>query len=371
MSKSESRENHFVPQFYLRNFSGDPKRINLFNFSRGRTITGASIKHQCSRRNFYDFAPQLERAFAELEGEVAKSIRLVRATSDIPNEQSNEWSVLLSYIVFQKLRTISAANSFDAFTHYLSDFLNENAPTSKHSHSTSAKLRSSSSVGIPLRIASDILKAASDLKGHLFVNGTGREFITSDDPVVLHNQYCEGINYMGVTGWNQRGLQVFWPISPHELVFLYDNYVYKVGRSHRESTVTELSNQQDIFQLNSLQIFNAHNNIYFAGLNDPKVVEAECKALSNKRPKTRSRFVESESVESRLDELDEILHCYEPILPAKLRVSKISVRRNLRHIPLDTRAQMCRKYIPRPNEARVSNRNLPHGRYDVKKVTNI
>jgi hypothetical protein len=52
-----SREHHFVPKCYLRYFSADGRRINPFNFARGKTIRGVSIKHQCSRHNFCDFAP--------------------------------------------------------------------------------------------------------------------------------------------------------------------------------------------------------------------------------------------------------------------------------------------------------------------------
>lgn len=371
MSKTASRENHFVPQFYLRSFSVDQKRLNLFNFSRRKTITGASIKHQCSRRNFYKFAPKLENTFADLEGEVAQMIRCIKATGDIPDEQSDDWAALLGFIVFQKLRTTNTGKSFDGITHYFGDFLSENTATSNQSDPTYLNIKNARSVEVPLRIAGEILPIASDLKGHLFVNKTNREFITSDDPVVLYNQYCEDITYLGVTGWNCRGLQVFWPISPRELVVLYDHSIYKVGRSHRGSTVTELTDKQDIFQLNSLQILNAHHNIYFAGINGLNIVEAECKALGNRRPKTRSRIVESEAIESKPGESDGLIHWYDPLLPAKLSVSKITVRRNWRRIPLHTRAQMNRKNTPRTYNIRIPSYYLPSGRYAVKKITEL
>lgn len=36
---------------------------------------------------------------------------------------------------------------------------------------------------------------------HLILNNSGIEFITSDDPVIVHNQYAEGVKYRGVIGW--------------------------------------------------------------------------------------------------------------------------------------------------------------------------
>lgn len=50
-------EQHFVPQFYLRNFSEDKKRLHLANIARAKAILNASLRKQCARTKFYDFAP--------------------------------------------------------------------------------------------------------------------------------------------------------------------------------------------------------------------------------------------------------------------------------------------------------------------------
>ena len=360
-----------MPQFYLRYFSGDGKRVKLFNFSRGRIITGASIKHQCSRHNFYDFAPQLERDFSAMEGRAATVIRAIKAAADIPAQQSDDWLELLAYIVFQRCRTTNAGKLNDAWTDYFDRLLRENSPATEGIDPSIPKLKNMYSVALPLSLVHELLPSALDLRGHLFINATRREFITSDDPVVLHNQYCEGITYQGVTGWNCTGLQVFWPISPRGLIVLYDSETYKVGRSHRGSTVTRLSNERDVAQLNSLQILNAHHNVYFAGISGLNRTESQCRTLALKRPKTRTTFVETEAVETDAGESNAILHAYEPLLPARLAVSKITVRRNRRRVPLHSRATMYRKDRSPAEEDSVPYVDPPPGRYAVKKVTNI
>ena len=78
----------------------------------------------------------------------------------------------------------------------------ENHPSLADIDPDSVKLTNVYSVPAPLSVAREILPVAADLQAHLFVNTTAREFITSDDPVILHNQYCEGIAYQGVKGWN-------------------------------------------------------------------------------------------------------------------------------------------------------------------------
>lgn len=48
---------------------------------------------------------------------------------------------------------------------------------------------------LPLNALPDIMPSAMRLRPHLLINKSGVDFMTSDDPVLLHNQYCEGIDY--------------------------------------------------------------------------------------------------------------------------------------------------------------------------------
>jgi Protein of unknown function (DUF4238) len=50
-SLADNKNQHFVPQFYLRNFSTDEEKqsIGLFNFARSTAVGNASIRNQCSR----------------------------------------------------------------------------------------------------------------------------------------------------------------------------------------------------------------------------------------------------------------------------------------------------------------------------------
>ena len=212
---------------------------------------------------------------------------------------------------------------------------------------------------------------AVDLRAHLFINTTLREFITSDDPVVLHNQYCQGITGEGVKGWNCRGLQAFWPISPRKLIVLYDRDVYVVPESSSGSRVSKLSHEFDVAQLPSFQILNAHHNVYFAGRSGVRKVVAQCAGLSQRRPKTRATFVETEAVKHPDGTSRAILHSFEPLLPLTLRVSKIRINKQMQMIPLRDRAHMYRRdLLPRPGHQPPPDDMLP-GIYRVKRTTRI
>lgn len=366
----EGGDNHFVPQFYLRYWSADERRINLFNFRRMRAIEGvASIRDQCQLHNFYGFAPDLETAFGVLEGQAAEVIRRLKASAGAPRHGSEDWRTLLAYIVFQHLRTANMGHMNNVMTDYLAKLQLEGTEYEKDLDNLI--FENVYPAALPLSQVLRVLPLAETLGMHLFINDTALELITSDDPVVMHNQYCEGITYQGVTGWNCAGLQVFFPLSPGELVMLFDRDTYKVGRSHRGSSATSITDERDTAQLNSLQILNAQHNIYYAGFKGSEKTLNECRGLASRRPKTRWTFVETEPADTGPDSSDALLHWYEPMLPVRLNVSKISIRKRRRQIPLPSRANLYRQKVERTKEELAMyarGPQLPPGRYPVKKI---
>jgi hypothetical protein len=90
---------------------------------------------------------------------------------------------------------------------------------------------------------------------------SGSHFITSDNPVVVLNQFCAGVEpHRNFAGFGRAGFQALLPISPEVCLLFYDAKVYKVG-SRRHSLV-EVS-KADVEIINSLQIQSAENRVYF------------------------------------------------------------------------------------------------------------
>lgn len=69
----DNKDQHFNPQFYLRNFSADEngRSIHLYNIARAKCIFGASIAGQCSRPYFYGKDGRVESGLAMLEDAAA------------------------------------------------------------------------------------------------------------------------------------------------------------------------------------------------------------------------------------------------------------------------------------------------------------
>ena len=336
---SISREHHYVPQFYLRAFSSDDRRIGLFNFERKLFVENASIKQQCSRRNFYAFAPGLEDAFGEMEGGAASILRRIRTENALPTSEEERFA-LLTFIIFQNLRTAASEDRIVKMTDHMAKMMLQGSPEVASIDLERLTISTSDPIALTLSHASEVAIMATDLKFHLFVSEASRDLITSDDPVVLHNQFCEDVHHQGVLGWACSGLQVALPIGPKHLLFLFDSKIYKVGESHKGQDVSSIRDETDIRQLNLLQVLNASKNVYFRNGSEKSL--SECKALAERRPRARLRFVETERMAVGEDKESSLIHHYQRLLPLKLSLKEVAVRRAARKIPATQRARMYR-----------------------------
>ena len=89
----------------------------------------------------------------------------------------------------------------------------------------------------------------------------GAFFVTSDNPVMLLNQYCSAVErFRNHAGFGKAGFQVLLPISPRLWVFFYDAKVYRVGlRRHRLVSISA----DDVEIVNALQIQSAEEFVFF------------------------------------------------------------------------------------------------------------
>jgi hypothetical protein len=188
-----------------------------------------------------------------------------------------------------------------------------------------------------------------DLKVKLLRNETDCGFVTSDNPVVRHNQYYEGNDYFGQTGWAQVGLQVFLPVSPKCLYLFYDGATYGVGA--KSSSVVSVTSVKDVEALNALQWLNALENVYFAPGTEQAVVP-QAAHITPRRRKDKTSVSEHRLSNGRIkdnppDAQCSLLHEFRPGLPVRLKAACIRLRRRPKHPRFDDRAAPVRddKYL--------------------------
>jgi len=227
----EKKKQHFVPRFYLKNFSlnSSGKALSIFNLSNSKFIPDGNLKDQAYKNYFYGRDLNIENALSELEGIAAKIIRDIIDWNSVANFSREDRYYLLEFVVFLSERTVCMVNQ-----------LNESADKF-------IKAIISKDPGIPIGInegnfsltqptqfalyrAAISLPVMFDLSYKLIINQTKIPFITSDHPVVLYNQFLEDQKVPGGNnGLASKGLQIFLPLSPYHLIVFFDHDVYKIG----------------------------------------------------------------------------------------------------------------------------------------------
>jgi hypothetical protein len=85
-------------------------------------------------------------------------------------------------------------------------------------------------------------------------------FVCSDNPVVLFNQLLNHDRMGNNTGYAARGLQIFLPLDPNNLLIFFDPGSYALPSA---KTYTANATKRDVEHLNALQVASAQDNFYF------------------------------------------------------------------------------------------------------------
>jgi hypothetical protein len=113
---SKVKKQHFVPQFYLENFTNSKNNLYAFDKVNGESFctTTVNIAHE---KFFYDYEPfdkfigreqALEKALAKFEAESAKVLKKLVAgltANDISDFTKEDYKQLADYILTQQKRT--------------------------------------------------------------------------------------------------------------------------------------------------------------------------------------------------------------------------------------------------------------------------
>jgi hypothetical protein len=273
---AENANQHYVPQFYFRHFSVDPKRIAVLLIADGQVVLNAAIRGQCSKKNFYG-PPEVEKALSAAEAEYCQG---VRAALDVANSSSapffspREYVLLLEGIVFQRARTAAEARrhaqSMEEMQLFMfRRFIEEQDDIERRQEMLDAIDRGEISITEPTSVTAakciteslPLARLIRDLSLCLVRNRTDYPFIFSDAPVVFYNKYCEKVRSRGVLGLQCPGLLIFYPLDQWTCAILYDSDKYH--GAFRGYVQYDAHQRADISEINKLQIYSAQKAVYF------------------------------------------------------------------------------------------------------------
>jgi hypothetical protein len=261
---AENKKQHFVPRFYLGNFSFDGgARTNLIRIAELKAISGIGVADQCQDAYFYGKDLTLEKALATIEASAAKVIRGILGGGTIAPHGTPEDAVLKTHICLQWTRTRSFSEGLDSSLSQMLKLAHRGTfRRAGFSESDLQDVEFGREEGPRDAVANgaDYIPFFADLEPKLVHANDLGEFVTSDDPVVLTNPFYLGRFPGGIAGPALEGTVVLYPVSPQFLVILYDRKCYRVGAPGKR--IVPLSSVSDLIALNNHHFLNASENLY-------------------------------------------------------------------------------------------------------------
>ena len=334
------RKHHFVPKFYLEAFRSEVRRIHLYNLKRLLPVQSASLRDQCYKHRFYGPDDEVENLLAGLEGSLAPVLKEIRSKGVLPPAESDKHLHLLTFGAMQVLRTPKHAERLNRMFDKALKQVYSGAANQLGMDLEATRIGFDDTVLITLRNLPQMQAAVSDLRAHLIVSSRNA-FLTSDNPAFKYNQYCEEIQYTGVTGAIQKGLQIFIPLSPRLQLVLYDGSTYRAvaGRYSRSSG----AKQSDIDQLNKMQLISADENVYFADWQQLHDITRLLPEIENLRIPD-STVVQEYGQDD--DPNSSLIHQYDQTGNMSLDLSFLSLKGEVRRVPIDDRPHQYRNQPP-------------------------
>ncbi len=323
----EQKNQHYVPEFYLKNFSGDNKNLNIYVFKDKKFISGP-IKHQCSKSYFYSKNTILETLLSQLESREASAInKLIKEKNWTNLNYEDDYIRVLEFISMMHGRTLTKKKEMEKmvedFTEKIFKPMFRADPLSKDlSDGDIASIKMKwpylHLLGIQVCLKGWIL--LSDLIPVLLINNTEIEFWISDNPIVFYNRAFHHLKGVSMSGYTCYGLQIFCPISPTLclLFFHLPYYEIRIDNSHK----VELS-IEDVKEINKLQFFAGFNSIFYKNDNQKSHVEKAHNELGGipEKPYVSSKF---EKFTSDSGEIKDMFHTSDDKIPYQINLKFIN-----------------------------------------------
>lgn len=213
------KNQHYVPQFLLRNFSVAAKKSQIWVFDKQTEQSFATnIRNVCSETGFYDLQLgeaefTIDPSFKQLEKKAARVINRILDEQLLPKFDSDERALLAVFVAIQFLRVKAARTRVADMNELLKLKLQSlGAKQSDIDHFTACIEDE------PKLISMKLLERIGDFVPFFFFKtwillktSSQAPLLISDNPVTLQNHKSFGVQ--GNLGLGVEGIQIYMPIS--------------------------------------------------------------------------------------------------------------------------------------------------------------
>ena len=212
-----SDNEHYVPQFLLKNFAGGKKNnhIHVFDKHKGASFL-ANVRNVASETGFYELDGfKAEKLFKEIDKEAPIVINKIKQKKSLSEITPEEIAWLYAFVAFQILRTKQFRESLIDLDKSLEIKIREIGFDPKKVEDFACRDQESiksSSVQFLFKYYPNVISALISKRTFLMESPSGSEFYISDNPVTLHNENTEPYGNLGLM---VKGVEIYLPISPY------------------------------------------------------------------------------------------------------------------------------------------------------------
>ncbi len=256
---------HFVPRHYLRQFTvRGSELICVTKVTPYRFFGVKGIGGQCCEDDFYENNDGINKLLGASENDLAPLLVKVRQKEDFDIQEMNGLKMLAITLYLRTKKAVERAKVFPKFMAKEvigSAVRRGELPPPPEGDVIEDLFDFTHVAGVVMQNAIPCWMESQTLAAKLLKAESGSYFITSDNPVVVLNQFCVGADkHRSYVGFSRSGFQLLLPLSPKLCLFVYDDHVYKVGG--RRSRRVDIP-KSDVEIVNSLQVQGAENCLYF------------------------------------------------------------------------------------------------------------
>lgn len=271
--KAETKNQHYVPQFYQRMFSGDVnhKTIGAYIISSRKYIPAAPIKNQSSGDYFYSDNQKIEDALGKMEELASEVIKKIKTNPKCRLSTREEY-ILYCFTFIQIGRTLDRANFIQESVNQVAKTMLKKYVELKRTTDEAAevecitdeivdtiKVNLNKPAMFSLGQHVQLINTCIDLKLKVIINNTRMPFVTSDNPACMYSMFLERVGEP-IYALGSKGLIFYIPLSSDIALLFYDSLCYKVG--DRKKSYVEITQQEDAVQLNHLSACYANEVLY-------------------------------------------------------------------------------------------------------------
>ncbi len=280
-----TKNQHFVPQFYLRRFSSNQRSVRAFCIPQDRLIGTASIRHQCSKPYLYGRDGKLESVLGSIEGTAAGVLKALDRPPNTATISESDFETFLAFCVIQGHRTPANIRDAEEVDEQMREAMQRTRPLAAEDFADDDLPRGLTFEN-RLALIFTIYPMIMDMMFEVMLAAKGTEFLTSDLPTVQINPAAMRGIVKDSSALGSAGLALLYPISPHKILVFYDRGLYETrNRPGRQVRLTD----RETLVVNALQVQNCDQMLYTGSLSEGYLRNLIEKATNGRRRNSEVR----------------------------------------------------------------------------------